>query len=146
MRRGFSLLEAMVAMGLAGVLAGTVSATFKGSILEQAKSRHEWEAFTIAQQTMERWSAMPRASALLDQNSTTSTPGTAADNTCTGVTAGERHKKVDAYGVASVTGAYDVCVKVTDANPEPTLKNVRVIVEFADATGVSRNIVLQTFR
>lgn len=60
--------------------------------------------------------------------------------------AGERHKRVDGYGVAAADGAYDVCVKVTDASPEPTLKNVRVVVEFVDPNGVKRNVVLQTFR
>ena len=146
MSRGFSLLEAMVALSMAGVLGGTVAATMRGSILEQSRSKHEWEAFTVAQQTMERWSAMPRSSPLMDQNSSTTTPGSSADNTCAGVPGGERHRRVDAYGVPSVNGVYDVCVKVTDGSPETTLKNIRVVVEYRDGSGATANTVLQTYR
>lgn len=146
--RGFSLLEAMVALALSGLLAGTVSATFTGSIAQQSKSKHDWEAFTIAQQYMERWSSMPRSSALLDENvaAAAGTPGAAADADCSGVPAGERHRRVDGYGVAKANGVYDVCVKVSDGSPEGILKNVRVVVSWVSSAGATQNVLLQTFR
>jgi prepilin-type N-terminal cleavage/methylation domain-containing protein len=145
-KRGFSLIEAMVAISLAGVVAATVIATFKGAIDEQSRSKHDWQAFTLAQQQMERWSAMPRTSVLLDENAPSANPGSAADATCSGVTAGERHQRMDGLGNADVNGVYDVCVKVTDGSPEGSLKNVRVVVEYKNATGATEHIMLQTVR
>lgn len=143
---GFSLLEAMVAISLAGVIAATVVATFKGSLDSQARSKHDWQAFTIAQQFMERWASMPRASDLLNENSNTLTPGEGSDLTCSGVPLGERHLKVDELGLAKATGLYNVCVKVTDGSPESSLKNVRVLVEYTNGSGALEHVLLQTVR
>ena len=146
MKRGFSLLEAMVAIALAGVVAATVIATFKGSIDAQSRSKHDWHAFTIAQQNMERWSAIPRTSALLNENSTTTNPGDATDSTCVGQPAGSRHFRVNELGQPSASGVYDLCIKVTDGSPEGALKNVRVVVEYAKTSGGTEHVLLQTIR
>ena len=143
--RAFSLLEVMVAVALAGVLAGTVVATFKGSLDEQARSKHEWQAFTIAQQTMEKLSALPRSHELLAFNTPLSAgiPGTAADATCP-MAAGEQNKTVNSLG-DNASGPYRMCIKVTDGHPSGNLKDVRVIVLFKTLTG-SGNVILQTIR
>lgn len=145
--RGFSLLEAMVAIVMAGVVAAIVVATFKGSLDEQSRSKNDWQAFTIAQQQMELFAALPRSSAMLNENDTNANPGSVADATCTGVPTGDgRHQRVDALGNLSATGSFDVCVKVTDNKPEGALKYVRVIVDYTGHNGATEHVALQTVR
>lgn len=143
--QAFSLLEVMVAVALAGVLAATVTATFKGSLDEQARSKHEWQAFTIAQQTMETLSALPRTHELLAHNTqlSASTPGTNADATCP-MALGVQHKMVNGLGDAA-SGPYEMCIKVTDGHPSGNLKDVRVVVLYKTLTG-NGNVLLQTLR
>lgn len=143
--QAFSLLEVMVAVALAGVLAATVTATFKGSLDEQARSKHEWQAFTIAQQMMEKLSALPRSHELLAHNTVlvAGVPGTAADATCP-MGLGAQHKMVNGLG-DDASGPYEMCVKVTDGHPSGNLKDIRVVVLYKTLTG-NGNVLLQTIR
>lgn len=143
--RGFTLIEVMVAVGLGGVVMASAVSTFKTSLDEQALSKREWQAFTIAQQNMELLSALPRDHTLLSPNAAGAVvPGSAADATCTDVGAGTQHFRVDGLGKKVTGGQYDVCFKVKEGDPVGSLKNVRVVVTYV--FGVQRHVVLQTVR
>ncbi len=145
---GFSLLEVMVSVVLAGVLAATVAATFRGSLDEQARSKHEWQGFTIAQQQMELLASLPRTSSLLSGNSpldATNPPGSPGDIECASVASPQQHFRTNELGVPTTSGVYELCWKITDGHPTGSLKNIRVIVLFRSSAG-SGNVVLQTVR
>lgn len=134
----------MVAVGLGGVVMASAVSTFKTSLDEQALSKREWQAFTIAQQNMELLSALPSDHTLLSGNSPVGVPGSPNDATCAGISNGIQHFKVDGLGNKVVGGQYDVCFKVTVGDPVGSLKNVRVVVTYS--FGVQRHVVLQTVR
>lgn len=145
MRRGFSLVEAMVAIGLAGVIAAAVTVAFQGALVEQEDARHEWAGFTIAQQRMELLASMPRSAADLTENSTVAEPGMAADATCDDVPMGPRHYRVDALAVPADNGFYEVCWKVNANHPIGNVQNIRVVVSWATRSGRS-HVLMQTVR
>lgn len=142
--RGFSLLEAMVALALSALIAASVVATFKGALDDQGKSKHEWIAFTIAQQTMERLSAASRNSAVLAENDPgRANPGQGTDLQCD-LNDPLTHFRVDEFGVAAATGVYDLCWKIT-ADAILNVRNLRVLVTYPSETGTS-HVLLQTLR
>ncbi|HEY1098953.1 MAG TPA: type II secretion system protein [Myxococcota bacterium] len=143
---GFTLIEVMVAVALAGLVMTSAVSTFKTSLDEQALATREWQAFTIAQQHMEMLSALPRDHTFLtgNNNGATTTPGSDADGTCTGIADGAQHFRVNRLGVKTAGGQYDVCYKVWDGNPIGALRNVRVVVAF-NFQG-ARHVLLQTIR
>ena len=142
--RGFSLIEVMVALGLAGLLAATVVATFANVLTAQGRSKREWEAFTIAEQQMELLEALPSTASLLAPNSTSAAPGGAADRTCSDISAGAQHFRTNGLGDVVNAGQYDVCIKVTAGNPFGALRNVRVVVLYE--YGGTDGVLLQTIR
>jgi type II secretory pathway pseudopilin PulG len=143
--KAFSLVEAMVAIAIAGLIAATVTAAFQGALVEQADARHEWAGFTIAQQRMELLASMPRGAADLDANSTHPEPGSAADATCDDVPMGPRRYLVDAAGLASPTGDYEVCWKVNANHPIGNVNNIRVIATWPTRSGRG-HVLMQTVR
>lgn len=142
---GFSLIEAMVAIGLAGVIAASVTIAFQGALVEQEDARHEWAAFTIAQQRMELLASMPRGAADLTENSTATAPGSASDATCDDVPMGPRHHKVDDLAVPAEDGFFDVCWKVNANHPVGNVNNIRVVVTWPTRTGRG-HVLMQTVR
>jgi prepilin-type N-terminal cleavage/methylation domain-containing protein len=144
MRRGFSLIEVMVALGLGAVIAATVVATFSSVLGAQGRSKREWEAFTIAEQQLELLASLPSDAGLLAPNSNSTAPGAAADRRCDDIPAGPQHFRTNGLGDVRPSGAYDVCIKVTAGNPFGGLRNVRVVAlyEFGGTDGV----LLQTIR
>jgi prepilin-type N-terminal cleavage/methylation domain-containing protein len=147
---GFSLIEVMVAMLLGGIVVGATVTSLKASLDEQGASKLEWESFTIAQQTMELLSALPRDHGLLSGNdgvgggtSPATGPGTAADRECASIAQGAQHFRTNALGKVVSDGAFDVCIKVKDGHPFGVLKNVRVVVMTSSGAG---NVLLQTIR
>lgn len=143
-KRGFSLLEVMVAFALTGVIAATVVASFKGSVDEQARSKHEWQAFTIAQQQMELLMAVAKSSSTLDGDASAAIPGTTADRTCADATATNK-RRVNELGIASAGGAYELCWKIKNGSPVGTLKNIRVVVTYPSGSGTG-NVYVQAIR
>ena len=142
--KGFSLIEVMVALALGGVITATAVTTFKASLDEQGISKRDWEAFTIAQQTMEVVSSVPDDDDRLGANSSASSPGSAADAECASIATGVQHFTTNALGVPTPGGPFEVCIKVKDGNPFGSLKNIRVVVLYT-AVG-ARNVMLQTIR
>jgi prepilin-type N-terminal cleavage/methylation domain-containing protein len=147
---GFSLIEVMVTMVIGGVVVGATVTSLKTSLDDQGASKVEWESFTIAQQTMELLSALPRDHGLLSGNdsvgggaSAATGPGTAADRNCSTIAPGPQHFRTDALGKVVANGAFDVCIKVKDGHPFGVLKNVRVVVSTSSGAG---NVLLQTIR
>ena len=59
-RRAFSLVEVMVALALSGLVVGTAVIAFHDSVVNQATAKHEWVAFSIAQQRMELLASSPK--------------------------------------------------------------------------------------
>lgn len=141
----FSLIEAMVAIAIAGLAAAAVTAAFQGALVEQEDARHEWAGFTIAQQRMELLASMPRGAADLDANSTHPDPGGDADATCDDVSMGPRHYRVDAIGLAHQDGVYEVCWKVNANHPVGNVNNIRVIATWPTRSGRG-HVLLQTVR
>lgn len=144
MPRAFSLIETMVALGLGGVIAANVVVTFSAAINTQGRGKREWAAFTIAQQNLELLAALPNDSEFLLANDSSLTPGARSDLTCTGIPLGVQHFRTNGLGDKLATGQFDVCYKITSANPIGGLRNVRVVVlyEFGGQSGV----LLQTVR
>ena len=135
----------MVAVAFGGVVMATAASAFKTSLDEQALSKREWQAFTIAQQNMELLAALPRDHTMLGANNVGSAvPGSKEDAICTDISVGAQHFRVDGLGVPKAGGQYDVCFKVKEGDPLGSLKNVRVVVVYT--FGVQRHVVLQTVR
>jgi Tfp pilus assembly protein PilV len=144
-RAAFSLVEVMVAMGLSGLVVGTAVVAFHDSIVNQATAKHEWMAFSIAQQRMELLSSIPTGSLALVQNTTTAIDaGTDVDAVCN-MPLGDQHFRVNELGVATADGVYELCWRVTDGSPSAALKNIRVIVKYPVFSG-SRHVIVQTIR
>jgi prepilin-type N-terminal cleavage/methylation domain-containing protein len=146
LRAGFSLIEVMVAMLLGAVVAATAVTSLKSSLDDQRDSKLDWEGFTIAQQTMELLSSLPRDHGLLSGNDAvggTFFPGTPSDRNCAAIASGPQHFTTNALGKVVAGGAFDVCIKVKDGHPFGVLKNVRVVV--TSSSGDS-NVLLQTIR
>jgi prepilin-type N-terminal cleavage/methylation domain-containing protein len=149
--RGFSLIEAMVALAASAVVTTTAITIFKTTIDEQSKASHEWSAFTIAEQRMELLANAPRNSSLLDDtvaDASGVTPGSVADQQCTSGVDGKltADMKVDMLGVASSNGSFELCWKMTAGSPSGSLRNVRVIVTYPKGNGTRGYVFLQTFR
>ena len=144
-RQAFSLVEAMVALALAGVIAASVAASFQGALVEQEDARHEWVGFTIAQQRMELLASMPRGSADLIENSTQPDPGSDDDATCADVANGPRHLTVNALGIPDLNGVYEVCWKVNGNHPIGNVSNIRVVVTWPTRSGRG-HVLMQTVR
>ncbi len=142
--KGFSLVEVMVALALGGVITATAVTSFKASLDEQGISKRDWEAFTIAQQTMELVSSVPLTDNRLAPNSTASTPGALADAECASITSTMQHFKTNALGIVTSDGPFEVCIKVNNGSPFGALRNIRVVVLYT-AVG-ARNVMLQTIR
>jgi len=144
MARAFSLIETMVALAISGVLAATVVSTFSAALNEQAKSKRDWAAFTIAQQNMELLASLPKGAAELSANSNAANPGNAADRICTDIPDGLQHFRTNELGVKTAGGAYDVCMRVTAGNPLGSLNNIRVVVTYD--FGGTHAVQLQSIR
>ncbi len=143
--RGFSLVEVMVALALSGLVVGTAVVAFHDSVVNQASAKHEWIAFSIAQQRMELLAAIPRNSTILNDNTASAVgAGTAADALCT-MTTGPQHFRVNELGDPDAAGVYDLCWRVTDGSPSADLKNIRVVVLYPVLNG-SRHVIVQTIR
>lgn len=142
--KGFSLVEVMVALSIAGILGATSVATFKGSLDESARSKHEWIAFTLAQKQMELLLSAPKNAAALQGDSSTAAPGSTADETCADADA-SRRSRVTELGTPSATGAYVLCWKVKAGSPSGDLRNIRVVVTFPLFQG-SDHVFLQAIR
>ena len=142
--KGFSLVEVMVAMAIAGVLGATSVATFKGSLDESARSKHEWIAFTLAQKQMELLLSAPKNAAALQGDSATASPGSAVDESCADAEPA-RTSRLTELGAASSTGPYVLCWKVKAGSPSGDLRNIRVVVTFPLFQG-SDHVFLQAIR
>jgi prepilin-type N-terminal cleavage/methylation domain-containing protein len=144
-RAGFSLVEVMVAIGLSGLVVGTAVVAFRDSIVNQATAKHEWVAFSIAQQRMELLASIPTSSLALVQNTTSAIDaGTDADAVCD-MPLGSQHFRVNDLGVPTADGVYELCWRVTDGSPSAALKNIRVVVKYPVFSG-SRHVIVQTIR
>jgi prepilin-type N-terminal cleavage/methylation domain-containing protein len=142
----FSLIEVMVALALGGVIVAGAVAAFRESLVAEAAAKHEWIAFSVAEQQMELLSTMPRDGALLAGNvAAGAAPGLAADALCSDIPFGPQHFKVDALGAKTTSGEYEMCLRITDGNPSGALKNVRVVVLYP-SFGAAGHVVLQTIR
>jgi hypothetical protein len=134
----------MVAMAVGGVIIATAVTSFKFSLDEQALSKREWQAFTIAQQRMELLSALPTSSPLLVGNVAATGAGTEADGRCDDIATGVQRFRMNGLGEPDNAGQFDVCYRITDGNPIGSKKNVRVVVTF-DFQG-KRHVILQSIR
>jgi prepilin-type N-terminal cleavage/methylation domain-containing protein len=142
----FSLVEVMVALALGGVVVAGAVAAFRESLVAEAAAKHEWIAFSVAEQQMELLSTMPRDGALLAGNvAAGAAPGLAADALCSDIAFGPQRFKVDALGAKTTSGEYEMCLRITDGNPSGALKNVRVVVLYP-SFGAAGHVVLQTIR
>jgi prepilin-type N-terminal cleavage/methylation domain-containing protein len=150
--RGFSLIEAMAALALAGIIGGAIVGIFTGAVRDGGDQGAEWQAVSIAQQQMERLAALPKNLSsltpdLVDSTADTQTPGSLADRNCTGGVDGRLtpDMKVNELGVPDPNGRFTLCWKNTANHPTGVLINTRVIVTFAGRVG-QRNVMMQTLR
>lgn len=144
--RGFSLLEVMVAMAIAGIFVSNAVSAFAGSIHANADAKRSWVAFTIAQQQMEILSAIPVTALALAHNSTAVNLGKTADASCNGLPA-SLIRRVNTFGVADPKGFFELCWRVTVGSPARELRNIRVIVNYPKmASQEVAHVVLQTIR
>jgi len=142
------MIEAMIALAISGVVSATALNIYKTTMDDHAKAAHEWSAFTIAQSRMELLANAPRNSSLLNDTAADSaSPGTTADQTCSGGVDGKlsTDMRVDALGRASAGGAFELCWKVTNGSPQGSLRNIRVVATYP-ANGTRKSVFLQTFR
>lgn len=144
--RGFSLLEVMVAVAVAGLSIAAAVSSFKHSLDEQARAKKEWQAFTIAEQRMELLAALPATHPFLTPNSAAGSirAGSIEDADCSEVTNVAQHSRVNGLGITEATGFFDLCTKVTAGDPSGNLLNVRTFVTYE--LGGKQHVVLQTIR
>lgn len=135
----------MVAVAVAGLTVAAAVSSFKHSLDEQARSKKEWQAFTIAEQRMEMLASLPNSHPLLTANSAKSgvAAGSDADADCSEV-GGAQHVVVDGLGNPDPKGGFDLCTKVTAGDPSGNLMNIRTFVNYE--LGGKRHVVLQTIR
>lgn len=140
--RGFTLIESMVSLAVAGLaLAGSL-ALFSTSTRQGQRQERELVAFTIAQQKIELLASVPKGSPLL----VSSQPGDVNDpglvEGVDGPPPAERF--VNGLGDPSPTGEYLVYWKV---EPEiGSLARIRVYVRFPPVDVEANHVVLETFR
>jgi prepilin-type N-terminal cleavage/methylation domain-containing protein len=138
--KGFTLIEVMVAAALLAVVGTVGLATFQAASGQQGKNRHEWIAFSIAQQRMELLSAAPKAAAIMTPKATDDL----STNSCAGVDV-ERSYKVDQYGMPNVNGLYQLCWKIVGDVPIGNTRTVEVLVFYPPGGGNNR-VQLRTVR
>lgn len=149
--RGFTLIEALMALVLAAVVVATAIGTLGAASRNQRDQRHAWLAFSIAQSLMEQLAAIDRGSSRLTDSQDDTIPdaqlGTSADAQCTsGVDQTlSVDMKVDDFGSADSTGNYTLCWKITDGFPTGALKTIRVVVGYPTQGGTD-HVLLQLIR
>jgi len=147
--RGFTLLEAMISMAIAGIVVSAALTSYRVGIAQSADQRREWNAFTIAQQRIELLSSFsPAAPDLSDNAPDTISPtqiGTGVDTDCSNGVDGSLSvdMKVDALGFPNANGRYMLCWKVTPGSPAGNLLNLRVVTGYLDDFGNRQFLLLQ---
>ena len=131
--KGFTLIEAMVALGISSIVIVSAMATFRIGLSKQSNQNYDWFAFTLAQQHLELLSAVDASSPDLSDNSGDAVApaefGRQADATCaTGV---DQLNYYDRAGNrAAAADKFVVCYKITD-DATTNMKYVRVVVGYA---------------
>jgi prepilin-type N-terminal cleavage/methylation domain-containing protein len=140
--KGFTLIESMVSIAIAGLaLAGSL-ALFSTSTRQAQRQERELVAFTIAQQKIELLSSVPKGSPLLAQVEV----GDVNDPSLFAGVDGPLPalRRVDGFGDPRVDGEYVVYWKV---EPEfGSLSRVRVYVRFPPVDVEANHVVLETLR
>lgn len=147
--RGFTLMEAVVALTLASLILVGALGSYANAQHARAAGHHEWTAFTIAQTQLEVLASTPADHANLQDvvADTVSSIGSDADAQCDNGVDGRPSPlmRVNDLGEARSDGLYTLCWKITGGNPFGTLKNIRVIAGYP-AQGSRRHVLLQTIR
>lgn len=140
--RGFTLIEAMVSLAIAGLaLAGSL-ALFSTSQQQSSRQEKELVAFTIAQQKIELLSSVPRGSPLLQSTVSGDVQDPSPLVGVDGPVLAER--KVNALGDPATDGPYLVYWKV---EPEiGSLVRVKVYVRFPPVDVEANHVAVETFR
>jgi prepilin-type N-terminal cleavage/methylation domain-containing protein len=146
--RGFSLIEAMVALSISAIIGLSAIVAFKQTVSVATNNEHAWVAFTLAEKRMELLSgAASSATILNDITVDAAPPGSDGDHTCASGVDGPAPAdiRVDEEGKPSATGAYELCWKVTQNDPLGQLRNIRVVATYP-VDGARRHVFLQTIR
>lgn len=149
--KGFTLIEAVISLTIAGLVVASAISTYRVAQLQQRDQKGEWIAFTVAQQQMELLGSMPKESISLDDDTgdgiSAALFGTKDDANCDVGVDGSltADMKVNETGRADASGNYLLCWKVTDGSPQGTLKNIRVIGGYGPP-GDRSYVLLQVIR
>jgi prepilin-type N-terminal cleavage/methylation domain-containing protein len=149
--RGFTLIEALAALALAGVVVASAISTVSTALRTQADGRHAWLAFSIAQSKMEELAAVDRLDPVVDDTVPDTLSlgelGTPADAQCDNGVDGRltTDMRVNEFGTQTGVGKYRLCWKVTAGFPTGALKTIRVVAEYPSQGGTD-SVMLQLIR
>lgn len=139
--RGFSMLEALVALAIAAIVITSSAALFLHSIRSSADPGRRFSALTIAEQRMELLASVPANSPLL----TNSEAGVITDpDPSAGVDGpAAANRRVNERGEPDASGMFEVYWKIE--NPVGTLRHIAVYCRYNSSEGAS-HVVLETYR
>lgn len=153
--RGFTLIEAMVALGISSIVILSAMSTFRIGITRQTDQGNSWMAYTLAQKWIEILSAFDATSSMLqdtvDDAVTPAEFGSTADATCATGADWLLYRNREGVNTGTVADKYVVCGKIADDDPN-NMKIVRVVAGYnADGTTVTdlttpNYIILQVMR